>query len=119
MAVMINAKGTTEYAFKVGAKGASIIADATTHKLYLNERGTDSNNELATLYAVENYMLHMTTSKPAAVTFNSYSLTTTGAGSSVTINNKKIKAVITGYTIDSANETINLTIEDIEVPSSN
>jgi len=106
MAIMMNSKGTTEYKFKIGAKGPTIYSDATTQNLYIN--GIATANQILTA--------GFTTSSAVSMSMGSYNLTATNG---VTINNKKIKAVITGYTIDTTNETINLTIEDVDVAPSN
>lgn len=106
MAIMMNSKGTTEYQFKIGAKGPTIYSDSTTQKIYLN--GVATANEILTA--------GFTTPSAVSMSMGSYNLT---AANGVTINNKKIKAVITGYTIDTTNETINLTIEDVDVAPSN
>ena len=111
MAIMMNSKGTTEYQFKIGAKGPTIYSSSLTQKLYLNSIATA--NEILTM----NQLLGITNTNTAvSMSMGSYNLT---AGTGVTINSKKIKAVITGYTIDTTNETINLTIEDVDVAPSN
>ena len=111
MAIMMNSKGTTEYQFKIGAKGPTIYSSSSTQKLYLNSIATA--NEILTM----NQLLGITNTNAAvAMSMGSYNLTAT---TGVTINSKKIKAVITGYTIDTTNETINLTIEDVDVAPSN
>lgn len=122
MAIMMNSKGTTEYQFKIGAKGPTIYSDSTTQKLYINANphtATESalnENEIPTMNHVKEYVKAFSTADPVSMSMGSYNLT---AGTGVTINSKKIKAVITGYTIDTTNETINLTIEDVDVAPSN
>ena len=118
MAIMMNSKGTTEYQFKIGVKGPTIYSSSSTQKLYIN-----ANPNTATAEALNqaqiltmNQILEFTTASNVAMSMGSYTLT---AGTGVTINSKKIKAVITGYTIDTTNETINLTIEDVDVAPSN
>lgn len=122
MAIMMNSKGTTEYQFKIGAKGPTIYSDSTTQHLFINANPNTATAEslnqaqIPTMNQVKNYILGFSTASPVSMSMGSYTLT---AGTGVTINSKKIKAVITGYTIDTANETINLTIEDVDVAPSN
>ena len=126
MAIMMNSKGTTEYQFKIGAKGPTIYSSSSTQKLYLNANPNANpltatasalnESQIPTMNQVKNYILGFSTADPVVMSMGSYTLT---AGTGVTINSKKIKAVITAYTIDTTNETINLTIEDVDVAPSN